>query len=182
MLPNLTTIKRKRKKYNISQKELAKQSEVSQSLIAKIESGRIEPSYTKAQKIFMTLDSMQQSYELRAHECMNTSIIFAKPTDTVLESIKVMRSQGISQIPIKENDVVTGLISESLLVGLLLESKKDLKTTQVQEIMHDAPPIVPWTTTKKAALELLKEHQIVLISQNGVIKGIVSRADMLTRI
>jgi predicted transcriptional regulator len=182
MLPDLRSIKRIRKTYNLSQKELAERSEVSQSMIAKIEAGKIEPSYNKAQKIFASLQRVQKSNDATAHECMNTSIIFAKPTNTVHESIKIMQSRGISQIPIQENDHVTGLISESLLVDLLVDTNKHIKTIQVQNVMQDAPPIVPWNTTQRSILELLKEHQIVLVSQKGKIKGIISRADMLAKI
>ena len=47
MLENLDQIKIIRKKHGLNQKELADRADVSQSLIAKIESGNIEPSFNK---------------------------------------------------------------------------------------------------------------------------------------
>lgn len=54
----LEEIKQIRKKYNLTQSDLAKRSGVSQSLIAKIEAGRIDPTYSNAQKIFNALNDM----------------------------------------------------------------------------------------------------------------------------
>lgn len=182
MLPNLSSIKNLRKKYTISQKELAQRANVSQSLIAKIESGKIEPSYTKAIQIFSTLDELRHTSGKTANDCMNPTIIFATPTDTVLKSITVMKQKGISQLPVKHENTIVGLVNETLLVDLMVENKKDLLSCAIIDIMQDAPPIVPGATTQKMVLELLKEHQMVLVSQHGKITGIISRADMLTQI
>ena len=56
MLYELTRIKQMRRNLELTQTELAKLSGVSQSLIAKIERGNIEPSYTIARKIFAVLE------------------------------------------------------------------------------------------------------------------------------
>jgi predicted transcriptional regulator len=52
MLYELEEIKKLRRKLGIGQKELAGLANVSQSLIAKIESKKIEPTYNKVRKIF----------------------------------------------------------------------------------------------------------------------------------
>ena len=52
MFPKLNEISKKRKILGLTQSELAKLAGVSQSLIAKLESGKIEPSYTKVKTIF----------------------------------------------------------------------------------------------------------------------------------
>ena len=69
---SLNEIKKLRKKYNLNQKELADKAGVSQSLIAKIESGKVEPTFTKAQKIFEALDELREKEEIKAKEIMNT--------------------------------------------------------------------------------------------------------------
>jgi predicted transcriptional regulator len=47
MFPQLEDIAKKRRRLGLKQAELAKLSGVSQSLVAKLESGRIDSSYTK---------------------------------------------------------------------------------------------------------------------------------------
>ncbi|MFW9785739.1 MAG: helix-turn-helix domain-containing protein, partial [Candidatus Heimdallarchaeota archaeon] len=46
-LPPLNEIKRLRKKLNISQRELADELKLAQSTISRIESGTIDPPYTR---------------------------------------------------------------------------------------------------------------------------------------
>jgi len=53
--PPLSYIKKMRKKFGLTQAKLAKMAGVSQSLIAKIESEKIDPSYKIAKKIFTVL-------------------------------------------------------------------------------------------------------------------------------
>ena len=52
MLPSIEGIKQQRLKNGLTQKELAKEVGVSTSMINQIESGRSQPSYETAKKIF----------------------------------------------------------------------------------------------------------------------------------
>ena len=63
MPAELNEIKIIRKKYGLTQSKLANIANVSQSLIAKIESGRIDPTYSNAQKIFSALDTLRKDKE-----------------------------------------------------------------------------------------------------------------------
>ncbi|HEY8109655.1 MAG TPA: helix-turn-helix transcriptional regulator, partial [Candidatus Nitrosotenuis sp.] len=55
MLPRLDNIKQQRAKLGITQKELAKMTGVSTSMINQIESGRSQPSYETAKRMFDSL-------------------------------------------------------------------------------------------------------------------------------
>ena len=182
MLPQLTTIKTTRKKYAISQKELAQQAGVSQSLIAKIEAGTIQPTYEKVQKIFQCLDELRNTHEPTAHDCMNTNITFANPEKKILEIITTMQQQGISQIPVRENESVVGMLTESILMNTLIDRKEQIHTATVQEVMGDVPPIIPQKTTQRTVLELLKENQVVLVARGADIVGIISKSDILKNV
>ena len=54
ILPEIKIIKRKRKEFGLTQKQLSKESGVSQSLIAKIEAEKAQASYEKMKKILKT--------------------------------------------------------------------------------------------------------------------------------
>ena len=58
MLYELNRIKQMRTELGLTQTELANISRVSQSLIAKIERGNIEPSYSIARRIFIVLEEL----------------------------------------------------------------------------------------------------------------------------
>lgn len=78
MLPNLDEIGRRRRLLVLSQKELAKISGVSQSMIAKIESGRISPSYQKTKAIFDTLEGLERRNQLKAKEVSHGKVAGAR--------------------------------------------------------------------------------------------------------
>ena len=59
MLPKLEEISKRRRVLGLSQKQLARLAGVSQSLIAKVEAGKTEPSYLRTKSIFDTLEKLQ---------------------------------------------------------------------------------------------------------------------------
>ena len=179
-LRNLQDIKILRKKYNLNQKDLASAAGVSQSLIAKIESKKIEPTYNKACKIIDTLKQLEKK-EPKAKELMNKRLVFANPSNKVKEIIKIMKQKGISQIPVMKDKVVCGMINEKTILNQLYEGK-NVNEMKVERIMEDCPPIISPNTTQKIILEILREHQIVLIANKGEIKGIISKSDLLGKI
>ncbi|MDH5420035.1 MAG: helix-turn-helix domain-containing protein, partial [Candidatus Bathyarchaeota archaeon] len=59
MLPSLEEVAKKRRILGLTQKQLAKLAGVSQSLIAKLESRKIDPSYTKVKAIFDVIERLE---------------------------------------------------------------------------------------------------------------------------
>ena len=178
----INEIKTLRRKFHLTQKELADKAGVSQSLVAKIEAGRQDPSYTNAQKIFAALHSVEESKELKAKDVMHKGVLFSDSKDKVKEIISVMKRKGISQVPVMEREKVVGVITENTILNQLAESPETISTATVGEIMEDVPPIVSLTMGMKTLVELLKDYPIVLVGERGEIKGIVSKSDLLGKI
>ena len=59
MLPDLANIAAMRRRFRITQKDLAFKADVSQSLISKIEAGATVPTYDKAKKIFDAMERFE---------------------------------------------------------------------------------------------------------------------------
>ena len=59
MFPTLDDIAKRRRQLGLKQSELAKMAGVSQSLIAKLEAGTIDSSYTKVKTIFDVLERLE---------------------------------------------------------------------------------------------------------------------------
>lgn len=182
MIQNLEQIKALRKKFHLNQKELADKSGVSQSLIAKIEAGKVDPTYTKAQHIFQALDEIREKKEVKAQDVMKTKVIFATHDDHLKDVIKLMRSKGISQIPVKEKERVVGIISETTILDKIAEHPEKITVLKVHDVMDDLPPIVSAKTGMKMLLHLLQEFPIVLVAEQGDVKGIISKSDLLEKI
>lgn len=176
---NLTDIKLLRKKFNLTQTQLAKLSGVSQSLIAKIEADRIDPTYTKTQKIFDVLRNFGVKKEKRAADIMSTSIIRTDPHEQVIQAVKKMKKHQISQMPVYQDDTIVGIISESTILDGISQTPEKLNSLRVGDLMESVPPTVPQEAPASALLDLLKYYSILLVGSRGKIVGIITKADLL---
>jgi len=179
---SLQEIKTLRKKYNINQKELAARSGVSQSLIAKIEAGKVEPTFSKAQKIFQALEELRDKEELKAHQIMQTKVLFVKPNESLKTIIKLMKSKGISQLPVKDKEKISGIVSEKAILKYIVEHPEKISSLKAEDVMDDTPPIISPKTGQKLLLELLKDYSIVLVAEKGEVKGLITKSDLLGKI
>ena len=174
----LSEIKIIRKKMGLTQSELAKKANVSQSLIAKIESDKIDPTFSKAKKIFQTLSDLENKEEIKADEVMKKNIVSISPNDNIKNSIQKMKKYNISQMPVIEDNKAIGLISESILLDALMEEKGK----KVADIMEDTPPIVSKNSSIKVISSLLQHYPMVLVSESGKLIGLITKADLLEKL
>lgn len=179
MAYDLKDVKDIRKKFGLTQAELARRAGVSQSLIAKVESGRIDPTFTKAKQIFAVLDSLAQDKEMKAEEIMSKKIISAAPDETIGEVIARMRKHEISQLPVIDGEHLVGIVSEAIILDALMSKKKD---SRIQEIMQNSPPIVSRKTSIAVISNLLKLCPMVMVAEKGKFEGIITKSDLIRSI
>ncbi len=174
LFQDLRQIRVLRKNKGLTQAELARISGVSQSLIAKIEAGLIDPSFSNAQKIINALSSVD-SGDYYAKDLMSKRLISFLPSLKASEAVKVMRSKNISQAPVIVNNSVLGLVTEKCL----LENLDSLPELLVSDVMEPAPPIVPLTTGVRLVADLLQSFSSVLVADKGKVLGIITKSDVL---
>jgi len=175
MTYELDEIKKIRKNLGITQFDLAKRSNVSQSLIAKIEAGRIDPTYSKAKQIFTALKDLGKKQEKKADEIMTEKIVSVKPDEDIKTAIKKMKQHNISQLPVIEEHKSIGLVSESIL----LEAFIDNKGKKIKDVMQDSPPVIPKNASIEVISNLLRFSPLVLVSESGKLIGLITKSDLL---
>ncbi|MBR9675727.1 CBS domain-containing protein [Candidatus Woesearchaeota archaeon] len=171
-------IKRMRKRLGVTQSELATKSDVSQSMIAKIESGLLDPTYGKAKKIFETLSALEKKEEKKAKDLIQTNVISVKSSDSIRKTIGVMRHNEISQLPVIDEKSCVGLVSETSLLDAIINQKS--YDSLVSEFMLECPPIINQDTNLDVITSLLKHYPLVIVSEKGKIRGVITKADILT--
>ena len=183
MIPELTSIRKKRILLGLTQKELARETGISQSFIAKMESGKINPSYGHVKKIVNLLEKLENSSreEMRARQFCRKRVISLDADDRISHAVELMRAHNISQLPVFRGKVPTGSVTERGIVDLLsrgYDSGK-LSSMKVSEIMEEPFPVINGDMPLSVISSLLQHNQAVLLSMEGEICGIITKADII---
>ena len=180
MFPEISSIRIRRQRLGLKQNELAKLAQVSQSLIAKLEKGKLEPSYSIAIKIFKTLDSQEHKDEKKCSDIMTARVILIKSSEKVNKASEIMKKNSIDQLPITDGKNIIGSISESLIFSKIMDQGKNkILSKRISEIMGEPFPILNYDTPLSLALPILKTEPAILISKNRKIVGIITKANLI---
>jgi predicted transcriptional regulator len=178
MLPELSEIKKRRRHFSMTQSELADLCGVSQSLMAKIESGKLVPSYDKAKRIFDMLESLRKEKGLKAREIMSRNVLYATGEEPLPEIIRLMSKNGISQLPVLRKGLNEGTVSERAILTAMREGK-DVSKLKAGEVMGDAMPSVTEESPSELVSSILEYAPAVAVKKAGKVTGIITKADLL---
>ncbi len=176
----LQDIKKLRTRLGLRQSQLATLAGVSQSLIAKIERGRIDPAYSKVRCILSALQSAKNTEEEYAKDVMNKEVICLAQSASVEKAVKLMKEKGFSQIPIVSNGVAIGTVTERNVMDAMVKfgHEKVAKLT-VGKIMSEPLLCVRENTPCKIIAEMLKNEKAVLVTKESRILGIITKMDLI---
>ena len=181
--PPATDIRRMRKALDITQTELAKESGISQSTIAKIERNRISASYDTVVKLFETLDEMAkgEKHDLTAADVASKDVVTVQSTDKIRVASELMRIEGYSQLPVLKGDVPVGSISEKRIFELMMKgtTMSELAATPVYKVMNDSYPVIPENLSMNTVTKMMSDCDAVLVHKNGKIIGMITKSDLL---
>ena len=147
-------LKKERLVNGFTQSGLAKKAGVSQSVIAKIESGRIDPTFAIMEKISFALHGSKKV----AKDVMVSQILYS--TGNMKKDILLMKEKNVSQL-------VAG-------VGVIVSEKSLILGKSSEEV-----PCVPPDFSVEILRTILVHVPVVLVILNGKVIGIVSRSDVL---
>ena len=175
---DLAKIRPLRRKLGLTQKQLAYMAGLSQSMVAKMEAGLIDPGYSSVQKVFAALEKAQRKEEPVVSAFMKKRLVVASPSEGLKSVVRKMRENDISQLPVFSNGNLVGLVTEADILSAMLSGK----ARRVSDVMTDAPPVVSKETSVKVVLGLLNHYPAVLVSERGKIRGIVTKSDVISQI
>jgi predicted transcriptional regulator len=181
MFPTLEDIAKRRRQLGLKQSELAKAAGVSQSLIAKLEAGTIDSSYTKVKTIFDVLERLEFKTKIQAEKLLHTEVISVQRHQPISEVVKVMKEHGYSQIPVFDGKQSVGSISEKAILRQILAGRdlEEISKQPTEKIMEEAFPQINEDAPLSLITSLLQTYSAVLVSRKGAIIGIITKADLL---
>ncbi len=181
MLPNAQEFRYLRKKAGLTQKQLADQAGLSQSLIARIEKGDIDTKLGTAQKILDVIKKSESKKEksLDIKDYMISPVIYCKSSEPIKRVIALMEETNISQLPVMDAGKPVGSITDTQLVQVLAKKGARSARRKIADIMDKPFPQLEIDSPIDKAVDLLTKRSAVLITNGPHIAGIVTKADVL---
>ncbi|MDA7846312.1 CBS domain-containing protein [Euryarchaeota archaeon] len=175
-IPSGGFLRQWRKTLGLTQSQLAEESGLTQSVIAKVERESVDPRASTLRKMVAALlrsESPDQAHTVG--DIMVEEVAVLAPEDTVQSAIERMVREGISQLPvISASGAIIGLVSESSLLGANV-----MREAPVQSVMQMNFEVVNLGVSIAEGRRLLVEREVLLITDAGVLCGLVSRIDMV---
>ncbi|MFX1364689.1 MAG: CBS domain-containing protein [Promethearchaeota archaeon] len=181
ILPSLSDIKRLRKKLNISQKALGEKLKISQSLISRIESGEVDPPYSKLKKIYEYLENerkVREKSKKHASDIMSPDLHSIQLNSTIRDAVDLMNKYEISQLPIIEKNINLGSITSKKVQKSITENPEIIKM-DVSLIKELPFPEIDRNWSVKDISNLLLQYPAVLVRENNSYIGIITDSDLL---
>ena len=105
-------------------------------------------------------------------------LLSVKSSDKVFEALEMMDKYNLSTIPVIDGEKCVGSISESEILEKII-SDRNVSGKDVKQVMEKKLTILDFDTEFPKAQEILQKDHTVLVSQHGIIKGILTRYDVL---
>lgn len=181
MFPSLEDIAKKRRTLGLKQAELARLAGVSQSLVAKLESGKIDSSYTKVKTIFDVLDRLEAKTRIQEEKVVPNEVIGVQKDEPISKVMRLMKEHNYSQIPVFDGKHSAGSISEKTILRQILAGKDLARISKMpaEQIMEEAFPQVGEDAPLSLISSLLQTYAAILVARKGAVVGIITKADLL---
>ncbi|ESS03516.1 MAG: transcriptional regulator, XRE family [uncultured archaeon A07HR67] len=172
-LPTPQDLRERRTSLELTQSALAEAAGVSQPLIARIEGGDVDPRLSTLRRIVNALQEAEGEV-VRAADLMNESVISVAPDDAVGDAVELMEQEAYSQLPVLQNGVPVGSISQ----GDVVHAGENVGAYAVSEVMSESFPTVAPDATVDEVRNLLDHYKAVMVTDGGETVGILTEADI----
>jgi predicted transcriptional regulator len=175
-------LKKVRTQVGYTQAKLARAAGVSQSIIAKIEAGSVDPTYGTLAAISRALSEGRRGKVRTAGEVMSSPVLGVQEGARVRECAALMKKKGFSQVPVFAGERMVGTITDSHIMDLLAAAPDPHKVLddRVKEHIQPVFAVVGEETPVDALFSLFKYLPAVLVEAKDKVKGIVTKIDLMT--
>jgi predicted transcriptional regulator len=177
-----------RKKVGLTQSELASQVGISQSLVARIEKGQVNPSLSTLKRILSIIEKQQESHSTirdllkwKARTTKIQPVVAVHTHEKVRRAVNLMRRYGISQLPVfKKNSPVGSLSESTILRKLMLMDSRKVFALSVQEIMDPPFPTIDVKESVEAAfMKIASGVEAILAMEGKRPAGLITKIDLI---
>jgi len=178
-LPTPEEIRKLRKEANLTQIELAELANVSQSLIARIEKGGVDPRLSTLKKILNAIYKSNEN-KVKAIDYAIKKVITVSHDEKLSKAAKILNKLGISQlIIIDDQDKIIGSVREKSITRKLLEQGEEILQQKIIDQLDESLPEISAEASLDEVKSLVIENDAVVLVSKGKLKGILTKADII---
>lgn len=97
---------------------------------------------------------------------------------TVEQALQLMQEYEISEMPVIDNGISVGTLRENKLMAKVI-ADRSVMSALVKQVQEEPMPILDATEDVQSAINLLKTHHAILVSDYGSLSGVLSRHDII---
>lgn len=174
-------LKKIRTQLGFTQGALAKAAGVSQSIIAKIEAGNVDPTFSTLSAISRALSATTSKRGKRAADVMSSPVVGVQEELRIRECADLMKKKGFSQVPVFSGQRIVGTITDGHIVTLLSEAQDPRRLLDDRVGNHTQPifAVVGRDTPVEALFSLFRYLPAVLVQTGDKVEGIITKIDLL---
>lgn len=124
----------------------------------------------------------------KCRDIMTQDLVYSWPEDPVSKVAQLMKKQDIGPVLIVDNDQrrkLVGIVTDRDLALKVVAEGRDPKTTKVEEVMSRKLVTCHADDNVENALKAMAQYQlrrIPVVDDNNRLVGIISQADVATRV
>jgi len=188
-IPSPEEIQEIRRKVGLTQSELAKRVGISQSLIARIECGRVNPSIVTLRRILAVIEKERKAHSFvidillwKRRTSKLPPLLYVNPSDKVRRAVFLMKRHAVSQLPVLTGKNQVGSISERTIIQQLIASGlNSVFTKSVQEIMDLPFPTIDVSESVEILFNQIAEGvEALLVMDKDRPVGVITKIDVIT--
>ncbi len=126
---------------------------------------------------------MDHDSDLKVSEIMTKEVVIANPNMTVTEAAKLMNSFRIGGLPVVQNGVLVGIITEREIMKKVVAVNKQPDKTLVQDSMASPVRVIasPNETITQVARKMGRHDvsRVPIVDASGKILGIITNKDII---
>lgn len=124
---------------------------------------------------------------MNAAELMTPAPTCCQPQHTVVEVAEIMQREDVGLVPVVEegSNKLIGVLTDRDIVIDVVAAERDPAATAVSEVMTTDPIACQEQDSIESVMQQMAAHQvrrIPIVDSQGAIVGIVSQADIATRL
>jgi predicted transcriptional regulator len=175
-------LKRIRMQLGYTQAGLAEAAGVSQSIVAKVEAGTVDPTFKTLRAISTALNSRIANAGKKAADVMSSPVIGVNSDAKLSECVAIMKKNAFSQMPVFLGGRMVGTITEGRILDLLATAPDPAKVLNqlVRDHVQPVFAVVGKDTPLEALFSLFGYLPAVLVVSGEKVLGIITKIDMLT--